>query len=54
MFFIFSFDVLLYILLVGLYLFMLAVFPVFTLIVTGLIIWGVIAALSGRGGAVDE
>ena len=53
MFFIFSFDLLVLALLVVLYLVMLAMFPVFTLIMTGLIIWGLVAALRGGGGADD-
>ncbi len=51
MFFIFSFDLLLYAVLLVMYFVMLALFPVFTLILTGLCIWGLVAALRGRGGA---
>lgn len=53
MFFIFSFDLLLYAVLLIMYLVMLAMFPVFTLILTGVIIWGLIAAFRGRGGEDD-
>ena len=53
MFFIFGFDLFLYVILVVLFLVMLALFPVFTLIVTGLIIWALVAAFMGRGGEDD-
>ena len=53
MFFIFSFDLLLYAVLLAVYFFMFILFPTFTLILTGLIIWGLVVALRGRGG-IDE
>lgn len=54
MFFIFSFDLFLYAVLLVMFFVMLAVFPVFTLILTGLIIWVLIAAIRERGGEDEE
>lgn len=54
LFFIFSFDLLLYAVLLVMFLLMLVMFPVLTLILTGLIIWGLVAAFRGRGGADEE
>lgn len=48
MFFIFSYDLLLWVLLIGVFLIMLVTFPVATILITGLIIWGV-ASLTKRG-----
>lgn len=55
MFFIFSYDLLLFAVLLVLYLFMFILFPMFTLLLTGLCIWGLVVALRGRdGGEADE
>ena len=48
MFFIFSYDLLLWLLLIGVFLIMLITFPVATILITGLFIWGV-ASLIKRG-----
>lgn len=47
MFFIFSFDLLLYAVLLAIFLLMLVAFPTFTLILTGLCIWVLVAAIKG-------
>lgn len=54
MFFIFSYDLVLFAVLLVIFLVMLVMFPVFTLILTGLCIWGLVVALRGRGGADEE
>lgn len=54
MFFIFSYDLLLFMVLIALYLIMLVTFPTFTLILTGLFIWGLIAAFRGRRGEDND
>ena len=45
MFFIFSYDLLLWLLLIGVFLIMLITFPVATILITGLFIWGVVAII---------
>ena len=40
MFFIFSYDLLLWLILIGVFLIMLITFPVATILITGLFIWG--------------
>ena len=54
MFFIFSYDLLLFAVLLALFLIMLVMFPTFTLILIGLSVWGLVVALRGRGGEVAE
>lgn len=47
MFFIFSYDLFLSVILLGMFLVMLVMFPTFTLILTGLCIWVLVAAIKG-------
>lgn len=54
MFFIFSYDLFLSVILLGMFLVMLVMFPTFTLILTGLCIWVLVAAIKGRGEGEDE
>lgn len=53
MFFIFSYDLLMFAVLLAVYFFMFILFPTFTLILTGLIIWGLVVAFK-KGGAAGE
>ena len=55
MFFIFNYNLLLWVLLIGVFFIMLVTFPVATILITGLVIWGVASLIKrGRQEQADE